>query len=405
MEKKKVLFIMPSMFIGGAERSLLGVFDTFDYEKYDVYLFLYRHAGDFCEYIPNRVILLPEIKKYNTFDVPIKTLLMSDLWKFGVARILGKFQLKIEQKTTKEIFGVWASMQYISRSLQKLLPDIPGDYDVAISFLGIPDVLINKVRAKAKIAWNHTDYTVIGPYKEYDRKLYDQLNYIVSVSKPCTEQFLKVYPELSGKAVTVENIFPRNLIEVQADSFSAKEEMIDDGSIKLLSIGRFCEPKNFDNVPFICKKLIELGVNVKWYIIGFGIDESLIKEKILEAGMRDYVIILGKKDNPYPYIKACDIYVQPSRYEGKSVSVREAQILHKPVIITNYATAASQLIDGYDGVIVPMDNDGCADGIAQVIRDKTLLEMLIENTRHNDYTNSSEIEKIYRLIDDSSLQQ
>ena len=115
--------------------------------------------------------------------------------------------------------------------------------------------------------------------------------------------------------------------------------------------------------------------------------------------MADRVIILGKKENPYPYIKACDLYVQPSRYEGKAVTVREAQMLCKPVVITRYATSASQLEDGVDGVIVPMDNAGCAEGIASVIRDKKLRQKLMENTKTRDYTNAEEIQKIYQVME------
>ena len=172
-----------------------------------------------------------------------------------------------------------------------------------------------------------------------------------------------------------------------------------DGSIRLLSVGRFCTAKNFDNVPDICRRLREKGHNVRWYLIGFGGDEALIRQKIPDAGMQDHVIILGKKENPYPYIAACDLYVQPSRYEGKCVSVLEAQILHKPVVITNYATSGSQLRDGYDGVVVPMDNESCAEGIAAVLNDRALQQRLMDNTRKNDYTNSGEIEKIYRLME------
>ena len=169
-------------------------------------------------------------------------------------------------------------------------------------------------------------------------------------------------------------------------------------SVSLLTIGRFSPQKKMDEIPQICKRIRESGIDAKWYLIGFGGDEVLIRQRIAEAGAEDYVIILGKKENPYPYIKACDIYVQPSRYEGKSVAVREAQILGKPVIITNYATAASQLKDGVDGVIVPMDIDACADGIIKVIKDKRLQETLIENTKKTDYTNASEINKLYSIV-------
>ena len=116
--------------------------------------------------------------------------------------------------------------------------------------------------------------------------------------------------------------------------------------------------------------------------------------------MEPYVKILGKKENPYPYIQACDVYVQPSRYEGKCVAVREAQMLGKPVIITNYPTSASQLEDGVDGLIVPLDNEGCAAGIAAALRNPALLARLSETCRKRDYSNAEEVKKIYSILGD-----
>ena len=116
--------------------------------------------------------------------------------------------------------------------------------------------------------------------------------------------------------------------------------------------------------------------------------------------MEDYVILLGKKENPYPYIKACDIYVQPSRYEGKSVTVREAQILCKPVIVTNYPTSGSQIRDGKDGIIVPMDNEGCARGIVKAMKNQELLKSIPQYLLSHDYGNENEVEKIYRILDE-----
>ena len=114
--------------------------------------------------------------------------------------------------------------------------------------------------------------------------------------------------------------------------------------------------------------------------------------------MENYVIVLGKKSNPYPYIQTCDVYIQPSRFEGKCVAVREAQMLGKPVIITNYATARSQLEDGVDGIIVPLDNKRCAQGIVKVLQNPQLMKRLSENCRQRDYTNSQEVKKLYKLI-------
>ena len=169
--------------------------------------------------------------------------------------------------------------------------------------------------------------------------------------------------------------------------------------MNLLSIGRFCTAKNYDNVPDITRRMIKGGVkDLKWHIIGYGGDETLIRQKIAESGMEKHVILLGKKENPYPYIKACDIYVQPSRYEGKSVTVREAQMLGKPVAVTAYPTAASQINDGIDGVIVLLDNEGCARALAEFIKDNDKQRSLIEYCKNNDFSNVSEVEKIYNLL-------
>ena len=178
---------------------------------------------------------------------------------------------------------------------------------------------------------------------------------------------------------------------------------------KLLSVGRFSEAKNYDNVPDICKRIIkylqEDGIQntdsvfpIKWYIIGYGGDEELIRQRISEAGMENNVILLGKRSNPYPYIKACDIYVQPSRYEGKSVTVREAQMLCIPVVVTNYPTASSQIQSGVDGLIVPMDNDGCAKAMAKFICDATLQNNITRYLETHDYGNETEVEKIYNIL-------
>ena len=164
-------------------------------------------------------------------------------------------------------------------------------------------------------------------------------------------------------------------------------------------MGRYCTAKNFDNVPDICTRLRKTGLDVKWYIIGFGADEALIRRRIAEAGMQEYVILLGKKDNPYPYIAACDLYVQPSRYEGKCVTVREAQLLGKPVVITRYATSSSQLEDGVDGLVVSMDNEGCAAGIATLLRDPERMRCLRENCRRADYSNAEEVKILYDMME------
>ena len=395
--KKKILIIMPSMFIGGAERSLIGLLDSFDYEKVEVSLFLYRHEGDFLPYINKNVNLLPAMKEYGTFDVPIKSLVFSDRFLYGLARLRAKIEMRIHAKKHPDENGLCMHMQKISKCLQKYLPNIPGEYDLGIMFLGVADTLVNKVNAKIKVVWNHTDYTTQGPDPVYDRWIFKYIDFVVSVSDESNKQFLSVYPDMKDKALIIENILSDSFIMLQAEEDSSDMQKVE-GEYIFLSVGRFSYAKNFDSIPEIAKILTRYGLRFKWYLIGYGGDEPIIRQNIKKYKMDRYVIILGKKVNPYPYVKKCDIYIQPSRFEGKSVSVREAQILCKPVIITDFSSSSSQLEDGVDGVIVPKDNEGCAKGINEIVNNEELIERLLENCKNRDYTNRKEITKIQEIL-------
>ena len=397
-EKKKIFIMSHAMELGGAERSLLGLLDAIDTEKYDVDLFLMRHEGELLEYIPENINLLPQIDAYTVLARPMKDTLKEGHLVLTAARVLGKLVAsRYNKKHCYSDSGV--ALEYSHKYTDPFMPAINKkvEYDLAISFLTPHYFVASKINAKKKIAWIHTDYSKVQIHKESEYSMWNQYDHIVSISDAVTAGFLSVFPELKEKIVLIENILPQKLIKAQKNAFTVEEEMLDKG-IKLLSIGRYCTAKNFDNVPEICAKLLQLGADVYWYIIGFGPDEQLIKQKIKEYGMEERVILLGKKENPYPYIAACDVYVQPSRYEGKAVTVREAQMLGKPVIIMNYATAKSQLDDGVDGIIVPMDNELCARKMEDIIQNKSLWEQLSSNCKMRDYSNSEEIQLLYRLL-------
>lgn len=396
-EKKKILICSHWMEIGGAERALLGLLYCLDYSKYDVDLYLCRHTGEFMKLLPANIHLLPEDKHAASIAIPAKQVLKNGDLGILLGRTVGKFCSKVYQRWHKCGINNIA-VEYSGRFTYPFVSQVnPGTvYDLAISFLEPHYICAYKAQAKKKIAWMHTDYGSIDMDVKAGYKVWSQFNAIAAISRDCEDYFAKKFPKLSDRLVLIENINPFQLIEKQATEYDVSSEL--SGKIKILSVGRFCTAKNFDNVPDICAKLLHMGLDVKWYIIGYGGDEELIRQKIIEAGMEEHVILLGKKENPYPYIKACDLYVQPSRYEGKCVTVREAQMLGKPVVITRYATSASQLEDGVDGVIVPMDNAGCAAGIADLLRDPARMERLSQTCKSRDYSNRQEVEKLYQMM-------
>lgn len=401
--KPRIFIAMHYMEIGGAETALVGLLNALDPARVDVDLFLYDHRGEMMQFIPEWVNLLPQIPKYSVLERPIVELVKRGFWGIAAARMWAKRISKVAYKRSGSKLENNGGLDKMSKCTTPLLPKINPSmtYDLAISFLTPHRIVAEKVKAKKKIAWIHTDYTRVWVDAEEELKVWQKYDYVASISGDVTNTFLQVFPSLAPKIVEIENILSPKFVRKRAELEDTDKEFRQTDKISLLSIGRYSEQKNYDNVPDICKRLIgKTKLNIKWYIIGYGGDEALIRQKIKEAGMEEHVILLGKRSNPYPYIKACDIYVQPSRYEGKSVTVREAQMLCKPVVVTNYPTAPSQIRSGIDGVIVPMDNEGCAHGLAEVICDKPLQERIIAHLKTHDYGNESEVEKIYTLINE-----
>ena len=366
--KKNILIFSHAMEIGGAERALLGLLENINYNEYDVDLFLMRQEGELFKYIPKEVNILPEISEYSCLAVPIINILKKGRTKIAYGRLKGKNLAKQRVNDLKLQADNQVAIEYSHKYTKKYMPRINDkQYDVAVSFLTPHYFVQEKVNAKYKVAWIHTDYSKVAVDVESESKMWNAYDRIISISDAVTESFVKVFPETANKITVIENMMAEKTIMSQKEEFEVKDEMPDDGNIKILSIGRFCHAKNFDNVPDICSRILKSGLKVKWYLIGFGGSEQLIRDKIEEAGMQKNVIILGKKENPYPYIKECDVYIQPSRYEGNAVTVHEAQLLGKPVIITNYPTAKSQIQDGVDGYIVPMEKEVCSKKISDIL--------------------------------------
>lgn len=396
--KKKILVSMYSMNIGGAERSLIGLLESFDYELYDVDLFLYRHEGEFLSFIPKQVNLLQPIKQYTTFERPIKDVIKEGHLYLGGARILAKIKANLKNTGLKKEQRTYKQMQYTWHYSMPALPKLNAHYDVAISFLGPHNFILEKVDAEMKIGWSHTDYfTIVHPDKPLDEKMWAQLDYIVNVSTDCHTSFLKVFPGLESRSIVLENIISSSFVKSQSNE-GVEDEIPEDNSIKICSVGRFSNQKGFDLAVKACKQIVQEGFDVKWFVVGYGGEEQYIKELIRENKLEDRFILLGKKINPYPYIKKCDIYCQPSRYEGKAVTVREAQILGKPVLITNYPTANSQLEHGIDGYICDLSVEGIVEGIKTLCQDVNLRESLAGNCLQRDYSNGSEINKLYQFV-------
>ncbi|MGG0177996.1 glycosyltransferase [Gottfriedia acidiceleris] len=392
--KKNILVASFDLEIGGVERSLISMLTNFDYNNYIVDLMLYSHSGEFMKLLPKKANLLAESKAYKTFRMPVLDVVKSGQLSLALSRLLAKY---LANKNHSSENG-YKQMQYMWKYSVPLLPKQSKKYDVAISYLWPHYFVAEKVDAEIKIAWIHTDFSTVETDIELDVKMWSKFNYIVAVSDECKNAFISKYSALGDRVIVMENITTPELINTLANE-KADNPMVEDARFKIITVARLSYAKGIDSAVKALKMLNDRGYkNICWYVVGYGGDEQQIKDLIEENNLTDQFILLGKKINPYPFIKEADLYVQPSRYEGKAVTVVEAQVLSKPVLITNYPTAKSQVKDGFDGSICELSVKGIADGIEKLYLDSQMRVQLVNNCKGTVFSNLNELNKLYSLI-------
>ncbi|MFS0638304.1 glycosyltransferase [Mesobacillus foraminis] len=395
---KDLLIASFDMEIGGVERSLINMLEGFDYSNHSVDLMLYRHQGEFMKLLPNNPTLLKEISHYKTFRKSISEIIREGYIILGVSRIVAKINANLYQKRKKIAEPGYYQMQIMWKYALPFLPSIEKEYDVAISYLWPHYFVAEKVKARKKIAWIHTDYSTIETDKNLDLKMWKQFDHIIAVSDSCKSSFIKKYKDLEPKVSVIENITSPGFIKKMGKE-TLNNPMENDNRFKLLTVARLSYAKGIDKAVKALKLLTDKGYDIAWYVVGYGGDEGKIKELIRENKLEENFILLGKQTNPYPFINACDLYVQPSRYEGKAVTVTEAKILAKPILITNYSTASSQIEKGKDGHICKDSSiESIAFEVEKLYKNEDLRTNLIEYNRNCNFNNDYELMKLYSLI-------
>jgi glycosyltransferase involved in cell wall biosynthesis len=205
------------------------------------------------------------------------------------------------------------------------------------------------------------------------------------------------FPEQNHKFKCIYNIVSPKTIQKMADE-EVELATENDKDVKLVSVGRLAREKGLDLSLEAVDILIKRGHNLKWYLIGEGNVRQYLEEKIKEKQLEDRVILLGQKENPYPYINNCDIYLQTSRYEGKSISIDEAKILGKAILITNFKTAKDHIKHEENGIISEMNSFSVANDLERIIKNTNLRDTLSNNLLKEKHGTEDEIYKLYQLI-------
>ena len=375
---KKILFVMPALYGGGAEKSLVNLLNLIDYKKYAVDLLLFKQEGLFLTQIPKEVRLLPLTASLRyAYKIDMGMFGSLSGFKTGMLRLMGTVVCKVLYKEK-------AGQQRWMKCYKYCLPNLEGKYDIAVGFLEgeASYYVIDKVNAKRKILWVHSNFENIkknddaAAYKEY----FCKADKVVSISDKCVQVLQNNYPDMKNKFVLLPNLTSSIVLNI-------------------VSVGRLTEAKGFDMAIDALKILKDHKVPVHWWIIGDGELRKCLEKQAKDNSVEEYLTFLGFKANPYPYMNKADLIVQTSRWEGKSVVLDEAKILGKPILATDYATVKDQVENGKEGVIVEMDAESIAREIEHLVEDESVLNGIRNYLMARNYGNQSEIVKYYKLFD------
>lgn len=395
---KKLLFVMESLGIGGAEKSLVTLLSQLDYSKYDVDLFLFYPKGEFMDLIPKEVNLIDIPEDFNNFILnpkeSLKYLIKRKKFKLLIYKIIWLLNLSFNKFILNKEYIGW-------NIIKKSVKPIEKEYDVAIGFLEKKSIYftVDKVKAKKKVGWIHTDYKKIEFNYKVDNYYLGKLDKVITVSKPCKRSLIDVFPTIKYKTTVVPNMISEKLINKMA-SDKINDLKINDNEIAICTVGRLTPAKGYDIAIECCEQLIKKGLKFKWIVVGDGSERDKLQKMINEKGLKDIFILIGSRSNPYPYMKMCDIYVQPSRWEGFGITVAEAKILKKPIVVSNIPELVEQIEDGKTGVVYK-NNSEMYNKIEHMIRGENFRKKLSNNLKNENINNNYELNRLQTLLSKS----
>lgn len=393
---KKILITAMSLNVGGAEKSLVNFLNMIDYSKYEIDLLLFQKKGAFLKQVPQNVNII-EIDEITVLFQSIKDTIKRFGLKYlflSIKRYLYTFLEKTKYKQFDQIrIHRWLDFYY------KLIPNNNIKYDLAISYAGGETAyyIIDKVKADRSVYFFHSDYSNIDIDVELEKYYVDKASTIVTISNACKISLIKKFNDIQNKVVVLQNLTSIEFLKKLASSYYPKEYKNFEDNI-IVSVGRLHEIKGYDLAIESAELLKKHEIKFKWFVIGEGAERKKLEKMIKARNLENDFLLLGLRENPYPYIKNAKIVVQPSRFEGKSVVLDEAKMLGIPMVVTNYSSAKDQIIDGKTGIIAKMSPEGIAEKIEEILKDKNKYNEIKIELNNIDFSKENDIESYMNAL-------
>lgn len=396
MPKKKILFGTWNLAAGGGQKSLVSLLNTIDTDRYDIDLLLMGKWGLFLPQVPEWVNVIEAEDNFAVLHIS-----PTNLAYFRKRGIVFWLKVVFSRLKARMLYKNLNKGQAYWKTWKKHISSLPCEYDCAISFIerDMNYFIMDKVRAKRKLLWIHTVYTSLGQNPAFDYEYFKRADHVCTMSETGLKSLQETFPTIKDKFIVLENISNGKLIAKLSMVPVKEKEYSGFKGLKLLSVGRLDDVKNYSLAIDAAKELCSRDINLLWYVIGEGGQRPILEEKIKAHGLSNSFKLIGLRENPYQYMRVADMVVMTSKFEGRSIALDEAKILHKLIVTTNYTSATDVVTDGETGLICEMSPASVADAILRLYNGKPLADKIIHNLESTNWDNTREVEKYYKVID------
>ncbi len=383
---KHIAILLPAMRVGGAEKICLNFLD-YIVRDYKVTMILSKKEGDLLSQVPDEIEIIED--RLLTF----KEVVRNDLKKLNIKNLIKDFEYFLKIKIGRD-----SEKNY--RYLVSRTPRRTEHYDCAISYVANVSTqifnLIERIEADIKIGWLHGETTELKD-TELFTKYYEKMDKIFAVSNMTRHHFIERFPKCKNRvevyynSIRVQDVISNSTSDIPFEF--AKNET------KLVTVGRISPEKGIDMIPDIVEILVSKGYQIHWFIVGDGPERQNVENKIKDKKLDRFITLTGNQLNPYPFIRNCDLYVQPSYEEGYSTTICEAGILGKAIIgTTTSGGIREQIEDGVDGILADPNPESLAEKIEYLMLNGNVQNEIERNILKKDFSNADEYTKLRKVL-------
>ncbi len=370
--KKKLLFVINTLSRAGAEVALLELLRVLDQEKYDISLFVLTGQGELISELPDYV----HVRNRNFCTQSVLTKAGRRQLTLTVLRSLvrhGTIVRRLPYLVSTSVSMLRQGRLMMDKLLWPVIAEgaarLDEKFDLAVAYLegGSAYYVASYVRADKKVAFINIDYAQAGYNRKLDGSCYLKFDRIFTVSKEIQAPFCAAYPELRDRLGVFQNILNVERIIRRSQEPGGFPEPYD--GVKILTVARLISQKALELSIDAMRIVKKHGIKARWYVLGEGDQRGFLENRIRQNGLEEDFILVGAVENPYPWFRQTDLYVHCTRYEGKSIAIREAQILGCAILVSDCNGNREQVNSGVDGLMCGLTSEQIAEGILELISD------------------------------------